>query len=74
VAALRTIKQMEAEYFPPGSTIEIIDLAEQPDVGVRDNVLAVPTVVRVRPGPVRRIVGSLEDIPKALKILGFSRV
>jgi circadian clock protein KaiB len=73
VAALKIIKEMEAEYLPPGSTIEVIDLAEQPEVGVRDNVLAVPTVVRVKPGPVRRIVGSLDDMPKTLKILGFSR-
>jgi circadian clock protein KaiB len=72
VAALRTVKEMEAEYFPPGSVIEVIDLLETPEAGARDNVLAIPTVVRIRPGPVRRIVGSLDDVSKALKILGFS--
>jgi circadian clock protein KaiB len=65
---------MEAEYFPSGSTLEVIDLVENPEAGVRDNVLAIPTLVRVKPGPVRRIVGSLNDIQKALKILGFATV
>jgi circadian clock protein KaiB len=73
ISALQTIKLLEAEYFPAGSIVEVIDLLENPEAGVRDNVLAVPTVVRVRPAPVRRIVGSLSDIPKTLKILGFSR-
>ena len=72
VAALASVKTLEADYFPEGSTVEVIDLIQQPDAGVRDNVLAIPTVVKVRPGPVRRIVGDFSDIPKALKILGFS--
>lgn len=74
VAAMAALKTIEAEHLPPGSTVEVIDVLENPDAGIRENILAVPTVVRVRPGPVRRIVGSLSDIPKALKILGFSRV
>jgi circadian clock protein KaiB len=72
IAALRSVKIMEQEYLPPGSTVEVIDLLEQPAAGVADNVLAIPMIVRVRPTPVRRIIGNLNDIPKALKILGFS--
>ena len=72
VAALSSLKALEAEYLPQGSTVEVIDLLEQPQAGVRDNVLAIPTLVRVSPKPVRRIVGNLSDLPKALKILGFS--
>ena len=72
VAALRTVKALEAEYFPPGSTVEVIDLVERPEAGVEDNVLAIPTLVKMRPHPMRRIVGNLSDVPKALKILGFS--
>ena len=72
VAALQTVKALEAEYFPEGSIVEVVDLIEQPEMGVRDNVLAIPTVVKVSPAPVRRIVGNLSNIPKTLKVLGFS--
>lgn len=74
VTALRTVKALEAEYFPPGSTVEIIDIIERPDAGVQDNVLAIPTLVKMSPDPMRRIVGNLSDLPKALKILGVSAV
>ena len=72
MAALATVKALEAEYFPEGSVVEVVDLIEQPEMGVRDNVLAIPTVVKVSPAPVRRIVGNLSNIPKTLKILGLS--
>src|SRR5438552_3762705 len=73
LAALRTVKILEAEHFPSGSKVEVIDLLEFPEAGIADNVLAVPMVVRVRPEPVRRIIGGLDDVAKALRILGFSR-
>ena len=72
MAALATVKSLEAEYFPEGSIVEVVDLIERPEIGVRDNVLGIPMVVKVSPAPVRRIVGNLSDIPKTLKILGFS--
>ena len=72
VAAVRTVKALEAEYFPPGSTVEVIDLIEKPDAGLQDNVLAIPTLVKMSPAPIRRIVGNLSDLPKALKILGVA--
>ncbi|HUS34223.1 MAG TPA: circadian clock KaiB family protein [Verrucomicrobiae bacterium] len=72
VSALHTLKALQAEYLPEGSTVEVVDLIERPEAGVRDNVLAIPTLVKVSPEPVRRIVGNLSDLPKALKILGFS--
>ena len=71
VAALASVKALEAEHFPPGSKVEVIDLIKTPEAGVQDHVLAIPTLVKVSPGPLRRIVGNLSDLPKALKILGF---
>jgi circadian clock protein KaiB len=71
--ALRSVKILEAEYLPPGSTIEVVDLLENPEAGVRDNVLGIPMMVKVRPLPVRRIVGTLNDLGKTLKILGLQQ-
>ena len=72
VAALHSLKALEAEYLPAGSTVEVVNLIERPEAGVQDNVLAIPTLVKVSPQPMRRIVGNLNNLPKALKILGFS--
>jgi circadian clock protein KaiB len=72
MAAVRNAKMLQAEYLPEGSQVEIIDLLADPEAGIHDHVLAVPTVVRVRPEPVRRIVGNLNDIDKTLKVLGFA--
>jgi circadian clock protein KaiB len=69
VEAVRNVKVIEAEYLPPGSTVEIIDLLQQPEAGRQDHVLAIPTVVRVSPAPVRRMIGSLSDLEKTLKVL-----
>jgi len=72
MAALRSVKILEQEYLPSGSRVEVIDLLENPDAAVNENVLAIPTVVKARPNPVRRLVGNLNDLSKALKILGVS--
>ena len=73
LAALRSVKTLEQEYLPSGSKVEIIDLLEHPEVAATDHVLAIPTVVKIRPSPVRRLVGNLSDLSKALKILGVSK-
>jgi circadian clock protein KaiB len=72
MAAISSLKVLEQEFLPPNSNLEIIDLLENPDAGRRDHVLAIPTLVRVKPPPVRRIIGNLNDFPRTLKTLGFS--
>jgi circadian clock protein KaiB len=72
IAALRNVKILEQEYLPPGSKVEVIDLLENPEAAVTEHVLAIPTVVKARPNPVRRLVGNLSDLTKALRILGVS--
>jgi hypothetical protein len=52
--------------------VEIIDLVQHPDRARNDNVLAIPTVVRVCPLPIKRLVGDLSNIETALKALGLS--
>ena len=71
MAAIKNLKVLEAEYFPQGSQVEIVDLVENPEGGREQHVLAIPTLVRLKPGPLRRIIGSLNDIPRTLKVLGF---
>ncbi len=46
--------------------IEVIDLLEQPQLAQGDQILAIPTVVRRLPLPIRKIIGDLSDTERAL--------
>ncbi len=46
--------------------IEIVDLQENPRLAADDQILAVPTVVRKLPEPIRKIVGDLSDSDRVL--------
>jgi circadian clock protein KaiB len=46
--------------------IEVVDLLENPRLAVEDQILAVPTVVRKLPEPIRKIVGDLSDADRVL--------
>jgi circadian clock protein KaiB len=61
VAALRNLEHVCAEYLPGQHDIEIIDLMKHPHLAKADNILAVPTLVRSEPGPVRKIIGNLSN-------------
>ncbi len=56
---------------------EIIDVLEHPEFAEDDNVLATPTLIRLQPLPIRKIVGDLGDREKVLEVLvdsiGMSR-
>lgn len=41
--------------------IDLIDVLERPDLADADRILATPTVIRLRPGPSRRVIGDLTD-------------
>jgi circadian clock protein KaiB len=61
VAALRNLEEFCAQHLPGRYHIEIIDLMKHPHLARRDNILAVPTLVRSMPSPVRKIVGNLSN-------------
>jgi circadian clock protein KaiB len=46
--------------------IEVVDLLENPRLAAEDQILAVPTVVRKLPEPIRRIVGDLSNADRVL--------
>lgn len=53
--------------------IEVIDLLERPELALADQILALPTVVRLMPMPVRRVVGDLSNGGRVLAGLGIER-
>ena len=49
----------------------IIDIYETPELAGKAQIVAVPTLVRVEPLPVRKLVGDLSDRGRLLRFLGF---
>jgi len=65
VAAYRNLKALCEQRFPGGYEIELVDLQENPGLAKQDNVVAVPTVVKVEPKPEKRVVGDLSNTERA---------
>jgi circadian clock protein KaiB len=64
--AAENLRRACEEYLPGRYNIEVIDLLENPRLAADDQILAVPTVVRKLPQPIRKIVGDLSDTERVL--------
>ena len=61
VAAFRNLEQLCEEHLAGRYRIEIIDLMKNPQLAGNDQILAVPTLVRKLPSPIRKIIGNLSN-------------
>ena len=66
VAAIANLKKFCAEHLDDRYTIEIIDVAADPKVARRDEIVAIPTLVRKLPVPMRKIIGDLSNTDRVL--------
>lgn len=67
--ALANLEALCAGHLVEGFEIEVVDLIEEPSAAERDHILAIPTLVRRRPQPLRKIVGDLSDTERVLTSL-----
>ncbi|MFM7793266.1 MAG: circadian clock KaiB family protein, partial [Microcystis panniformis] len=69
---LESIHQLlERELHHP-YTLKVIDISKHPEQAESNHVSAIPTLVRVWPQPVKRIIGEFEDLPRVLQIIATS--
>jgi circadian clock protein KaiB len=73
VTALHNLKKYCEEHLHGQYTIEVIDLLEKPQLAEGDQILAIPTLVKKVPEPVRKIIGDLSDEEKVLVGLNIVR-
>lgn len=66
VAAFGNLKKLCEEHLPGRYKIEVIDLMLQPQLAAGDQIVAIPTLVRKLPEPLRRIVGDLSNQDRTL--------
>lgn len=61
LTAFANLKSLCEEHLPGRYQIEVIDLLQAPELGQKDQVVALPTLVRRLPEPVRRVIGDLSN-------------
>ncbi|MEJ2649759.1 MAG: circadian clock KaiB family protein [Sedimentisphaerales bacterium] len=66
VTAFANLKRICEEHLAGKYSIEIIDLLKKPQLARGDQILAVPTLVRKLPEPVRKIIGDLSNTERVL--------
>jgi circadian clock protein KaiB len=66
LAAIKNLKKVCEEHLAGRYEIEIIDLLKNPRLAKDDQIVAIPTLVRKLPDPVRKIIGDLSDTERAL--------
>jgi circadian clock protein KaiB len=66
---LLTLHQLLEQSLRQTYTLKVIDIQKHPDLAETNQITATPTLVKVWPYPVRRIVGDLNDTHKVLRIL-----
>jgi circadian clock protein KaiB len=66
VAALANLKRFCEEHLAGKYKIEVVDLVENPKLTRSDQILAIPTLVRRLPEPIRKIIGDLSNSERVL--------
>ena len=66
ITAFTNLKKICEEKLDGKFSIEVIDLLKNPQLGAEDQILALPTLVRKLPVPVRKIIGDLSNTERVL--------
>jgi circadian clock protein KaiB len=66
VRAYANLRKNCDEHLAGRTTIEVIDLLENPTLGQGDQILALPTLVRRLPTPIKKIIGDLSNAERVL--------
>jgi circadian clock protein KaiB len=66
VAAFANLKRYCEQHLAGRYNIEVIDLIEQPQLAAGDQIVAIPTLVRKLPEPIRKIIGDLSNEERTL--------
>lgn len=66
ITAFANLKKICEEHIPGKYHIEVVDLLKNPTLAKGDQILAIPTLVRKLPEPIRKILGDLSDTERVL--------
>jgi circadian clock protein KaiB len=66
LAAIANLRKLCELHLAGRHSIEVIDLLKNPELAAAHQILAVPTLVRRLPAPIKRMIGSLADVERVL--------
>ena len=66
ILALANLKKICQEHLADKYNVEIVDLVRNPQLARKDQILAIPTLVRNLPQPIKKIIGDLSNTEKVL--------
>lgn len=66
LAAFANLKKICEKHLQGRYKIEVVDLLEKPQLAKGDQILAIPTLVRQLPPPLKKIIGDLSDTERVL--------
>lgn len=66
IAAVKNLQDLCKQHLRDGYHIEVIDLLKNPQLAAGDQILAVPTLVRRLPPPLKKIIGDLSNVERVL--------
>jgi circadian clock protein KaiB len=70
--AITNVNEFCEQYLKGQYLLEIIDLIVNPELAGQHNILAVPTLLKTDPEPMRRLIGILADKAKFLSVLNIT--
>jgi circadian clock protein KaiB len=73
LAATANLKRLCEDHLAGAYAIEVIDLLENPQLAEGDQILAIPTLIRSLPAPLKRFIGDLSNTEKVLVGLDLRR-
>jgi circadian clock protein KaiB len=73
VNAIANIKKICEEHLQGCYELEVIDLYQQPQLALGEQIIAVPTLIRKLPPPLRRIIGDLSNTERVLVGLNIQK-
>lgn len=72
VRAVENIKKICEEYLENQYDLEVIDIYQQPELAEKANIIAVPTLVKLLPPPLQKLIGNMSNLEKTLRYLDIS--
>ncbi len=70
--AVDNARRLLETYAAGRFELEVIDIYLHPEAAIAAQIIAAPTLVKLRPGPLRRVIGDLSDSNKVLAALGVT--
>lgn len=70
VKAIANLEAMCREHFKEGYKLEIVDVCEHPTRALAEGVLVTPSLTKLSPSPLSRVIGNLSDTGSVLAALG----